>query len=342
LTALERFLDSLKGRLISGTPCVPLIFGYAAALCKVKLSDYLQKGELLAYCQLEAQKQFGTDAVFAYADNSVESEALGSRICFPENDYPYITDYAWGDHENWTSRPLPDAQKDGRMPQLLEAVKIMRSTVGDTTTVVGGVLGPMSIAGQVMGLDKLIYLLVDEPDKFARAIDYTAHISLSYGQALLNAGAHVLMLLEPTASQNIIPQNVFVQYITPRIRYIFSGCKSAGALACWLVITGQTKGLLPYYKGCGADLATIDYEVPLKNALNAAPDLSLAGNIKPYNFVEHSQEELYDQAKKLISEAGHNRRFLLSSGCELPLNAKPENVEAMVRAARGGLNGANR
>lgn len=45
-----------------------------------------------------------------------------------------------------------------------------------------------------------------------------------------------------------------------------------------------------------------------------------------------NKEEVKTYCKKLIREIGHNGRFILSSGCEIPPNAKPENVRALLRA----------
>ena len=39
---------------------------------------------------------------------------------------------------------------------------------------------------------------------------------------------------------------------------------------------------------------------------------------------------------RLVSAFAERGGFLLSSGCEIPLEAKPENIAAMVAACRGG------
>lgn len=44
--------------------------------------------------------------------------------------------------------------------------------------------------------------------------------------------------------------------------------------------------------------------------------------------------EVESYCRRLIGEVGANGRFILSSGCEIPMNARLENVRAMVQAAR--------
>ena len=44
------------------------------------------------------------------------------------------------------------------------------------------------------------------------------------------------------------------------------------------------------------------------------------------------EEDVTAYCKMLIREIGADGRFILGAGCEIPPNAKPENVRAMLRA----------
>jgi uroporphyrinogen decarboxylase len=45
------------------------------------------------------------------------------------------------------------------------------------------------------------------------------------------------------------------------------------------------------------------------------------------------EREVSDYCKKLINVVGRNGGFILAAGCEIPPNARPENVKAMIDAA---------
>src|SRR5690606_15392346 len=114
VNSLQRLIDLIEGNSYDVFPCIPLVFGYSSRIKGLNLKNYLQNGEYLAQCQLCSQKKFGYDAVFVYGDNCVEVEAVGCRLHFPENAYPYIKKYAVEDRQKITYLPLPNPQKDGR------------------------------------------------------------------------------------------------------------------------------------------------------------------------------------------------------------------------------------
>ena len=60
--------------------------------------------------------------------------------------------------------------------------------------------------------------------------------------------------------------------------------------------------------------------------------ICLAGDVPAALLVFGSPEEVYEYSRKLITELGPEG-FMLQSGCDIPANAKLENVRAMVAAA---------
>ncbi len=70
--------------------------------------------------------------------------------------------------------------------------------------------------------------------------------------------------------------------------------------------------------------------------IRALPQTCLNGNIKPLSFVEDTPEEIADQSSQLLRLFADRGGFILSSGCGIPPESKPENIAAMVLAARRG------
>ncbi|HWR08693.1 uroporphyrinogen decarboxylase family protein [Sporomusa sp.] len=62
--------------------------------------------------------------------------------------------------------------------------------------------------------------------------------------------------------------------------------------------------------------------------------MCITGDVSPAMLTVGTPDAVYKYSRKLIEEIGPSG-FILSSGCTVPCNAKPENVEALVAAAKG-------
>lgn len=334
MNSLERVAATIAFGRADRVPVIPQVFGHAAVLAGVPLVDYLHDGALLARCQIAAQRHYGHDAVFAFADTGLEAEALGAVFEFPERQYPQLARPALAPGDAIVGLRVPDPERTGRMPELVRAAQLMRNELDGEVPVIAVVLGPMSLAGQLLGTQEALYLAVDEPRRFEELLDLATATALRYGQALLAAGAQVALVFEPAGSPAVVPPAFFRELLLPRLRSLMSAFKQAGALACWLHIAGPVEPILRYYPEAGADIANVDYEVGLDAAARALPETCLDGNLRSLAFVLDRPEKITAEAQRLLGLLGERGGFILSSGCEIPLEAKPENLAALVAAVQ--------
>ena len=108
MNAIERITKAINFETPDRTPVIPQIFGHAAIISKVPLHEYLQDGELLARCQINAYQRYRYDAVFALMDVCVETEALGSVLEYKKNYYPLIKKYALSNTTDLELLSIPD------------------------------------------------------------------------------------------------------------------------------------------------------------------------------------------------------------------------------------------
>lgn len=220
------------------------------------------------------------------------------------------------------------------MPELLKAAGILRREVGDEVLVVGCVLGPMTLATQLLGTESALYLAIDNPDLFSRLLDFATEIAIEFGKAQIEAGAHLPIVFNPSASPAVVPPQFFREMELPRLQKLFAGFKEVGAAAAWLHIAGPTAPILSLYPQAGVDLANIDYEVDPSEARYTMSQTCIDGNIRPLSFVEETPQAIADESSRLLDLFADRGGFILSSGCEIPPEARPENISAMVNAAR--------
>lgn len=334
MNGVERITAAVNFQATDRVPVIAQVFGHAAVLAGVPLDEYVRNGQLLARCQIQALEKYDYDAVFAFMDAGVETEAAGSVLSYPADQYPSVKTYALAGRADLEGLLIPDPHREGRMPELLESTRILRHEVGDDVLVVGCVLGPMTLAMQLLGIETALFLAIDDPERFSLLLDYAAKIALRFGIAQIEAGAHLPIVFNPAASTAVIPYQIFREFELPNLRKIFTAFKQAGAPANWLHVAGPTGPILSLYPQAGVDIANIDYEVDPMEARRALPHTCLDGNIKPLAFVEGTPDMIADESSRLMNLFSDRGGFILSSGCEIPPESKPENIAAMVDAAR--------
>ncbi|MCB2188718.1 MAG: uroporphyrinogen decarboxylase family protein [Deltaproteobacteria bacterium] len=333
MTSLERVQAALAFSPSDRPPVIGQVFGHAATTAGIPLEDYLQDGELLARGQLAALARYGYDAVFALMDVDVEAQALGSRLSFRPGGYPVVESPALAGGVNLDLLRPPHPERDGRMPELLRAARRLRREVGDEVLVVGCVLGPLTLALQLLGVEPALYLAVDDPATFGRLLDFTTQVALDFGRAQIAAGAHLPLLFDPSASPSLVPPQFFREFEAPRLTRLCQAFRAAGALANWLHITGPATPLLTHYPAIGADIVNLDYLMDPAEAMSLLPHTCLDGNLKPLSFVLGQPEEIHAEARRLLALFRDRGGYILAPGCELPPESRPENILALVAAA---------
>jgi uroporphyrinogen decarboxylase len=333
VNSLERVVAAVRMQPVDRVPVIAQVFAHAAVAGGVAIEDYVRDGETLARCQLDALRKYGYDAVFSVMGTSVETEALGSVLHYAEDWYPSVESYALSPQGDWSGLCVPDPHRSGRMPEMLRALGILRRELQDEVPVIGCILGPFTLAGQLLGLENALYLAADSPGRLEQLLDFSTGALIRFGRAQIEAGAHLPMVFDPAASPAVIPPAFFREFELPRLRRLFQALKEAGAIANWLHIAGPAAGILPYYAGAGVDIANFDYNVSMAEARDQLPGTCLDGNIKSLAFVEGSPGDIAEASGKLLSFFRDRGGFILSSGCEIPPESRPENIAALVRAA---------
>ena len=334
MNSLERVTAAVRLQEVDRVPVIPQVFGHAAAVSGVPLDAYVRDGELIARCQMKALEKYGYDAVFTVMDVGVETEALGSVLRYNKGQYPVVERYALTRDNELSGLAVPDPYHAGRMPEMMKALRMLRRELGDDYLIVGCVLGPLTLASQLLGAEATLYMAIDEPDRLEGLIGFCAGVVTRFGLAQIEAGAHLPIVFDPFASPAVVPAGFFRELELPRLKTVFEAFRGAGAAANWLHIAGPTQTILPFYAQAGVDIANFDYCVTPEDATHCLPHTCLDGNIKSLLFVEGSPEEIRAQALTLMDAHAVRGGFILSSGCEIPPESKEENVAAMVEASR--------
>lgn len=334
MNSLERIQAAINFKAADRMPVIAQVFGHTAVASGLTVHDYVRSGRVMADCQIRALARYGYDAVFAVMDVNIETEALGSKLVYRADDYPYIKSYAFSKDTNLEAVPIPNPSSAGRMPEILDALTTMRREVGDEVLVVGCALGPMTLTAQLLGIETALYLAIDDPESFERFLDFSTRVVIQFGIAQIERGAHLPLVFDPCASQAVIPARFFREFELPKLKKVFAAFEAAGAIAGWIHAAGPIASILSLLSESGASIINFDYCVDPSDLIKKAPFMCCNGNIKSLDFEEAEPEAIQRDSIRLLDRFSNRGGFILSSGCEIPPRSRPENVEALISSAR--------
>lgn len=189
--------------------------------------------------------------------------------------------------------------------------------------------------GRSMG--KFIRDLYKIPDKVEEVMDAMAPCmggpALELGKAVGGFGAWVGGW---RSASNILSKPLWERFLWPYYERLVNEVNEAGIVPILHLDSDWTRDL-ERFKSLpkAACILATDGETDLYKAKEILGDhMCLMGDVPASLLSVGTPDEVYNYSRKLIEDLGPSG-FILHSGCDVPVNAKIENVKAMVSAATG-------
>ncbi len=151
--------------------------------------------------QFESQKalhqKYQTAFVMTAMDLSLEAEEFGCEIRFSEDEVPTVIGRLVADNESIGNLHIPKPGT-GRTKVALETARLL-SELPSKPVVLGGIIGPFSLAGRLFGVSESLELTMNDPDMLELLIEKATEFLIEYAKLFKEAGADGLLMAEPTA-----------------------------------------------------------------------------------------------------------------------------------------------
>jgi [methyl-Co(III) methanol-specific corrinoid protein]:coenzyme M methyltransferase len=291
-----------------------------------------EKGEVMAKQALAAYTVLGFDAVRVPFSQTFEAEALGCKIKpglaadgiegIPGIDHP--PPYKLDDPINFPD----DFLSRGKIPELLKAVRILKNELGDAVPVVGGIIGPFTIAAALLDMVPLLKASLKTPEKMRPFLEVAEMAGTSLALALIDAGADIICCEDMTASPMMVSPHTYRDYElvyqqrqfaaipVPKILHI---CGNVDKIVAWM---GQT----------GADVLSLEPKASAKLAREKCdPDIILMGGVDTAEtlFLKDA-DTVIQECERTIADGIQ----ILAPGCTVAPETPMENLLAMVEVAK--------
>lgn len=328
------------------TDCVaamPYMYDIAAITAGIPLREFYTDPQAMVQAQLALHDRVGQDVIAIGSDNFYIAEGFGCQTTRSNEELPALVKPPLTNMADVFDLTVPDPYTQGRMPVMLEALRLARKAVGDEVALRSPGTGPFALASYFIGTQQWLLEVaqveaeMDEANAAAvfHALDLASDALIAFGKACWDAGADILHCGDSLASCNVISPRTFARFSFPYLQKVFRAWHEYGVTCALLHICGNSTKVLDLYADTGADLIELDHAVDLGVAkARIGGRVALVGNVDTVTeLLQGTPATVRASAQRCIDQAGAGGGFLLGSGCIVPRYTPIENVQEMVRVA---------
>ncbi len=290
----------------------------------------------LAACWIAAIREFDYDWAWLQLDDCIEFEPLGVGVKGEGNILPATCDYLPATRETLRNLKQPDPKRDGRMPLLLDAIRMIREELDDSVCICGRVAAPFSSTALLYGIEETMMLMITDPDLVQETNEFFVELQTNFGRAQYDAGAHALWVGDCNAMSNLISLNHYTEFAFEPCKRLARAFKDIGVIS----MLHNSEIRIPYIEKeaeLGVDVISIGPEGDLAAAKQAlAGKTALMGNLDPVNVLQNgTPEEVAGETRRLMEIGKPGGAYIFDSGEMVPRETPEENMRAMMRVAKG-------
>lgn len=331
MKSIERVLKLFKGEPIDRIPCFSGMGNVTEeGINKLgyRFAGIHLNAKMMADTAASTYKLFGFECGVVPVDLCVEAEALGCVInVYPLAEgilYPTIKEKLIHNEDEMDVKIPADLATRGRVPLLKEAIKLLKADIGNDVAIGSYVLGPFTLAGQIMELNDLLKLSFKKADKVAKLLDVMAEAIIIVAKEYEKAGVDYLTVREMGATSDVLSPRVFKNLILPPLQKIMKEIKIYSVLH----ICGKTNDIAPFMMEAGPTAISVEQKNDVaETRKKLGNDALIFGNYDPYNVLVAGTPQVVRETIKKCIDDGVSAVW---PGCDIWPTVPGENIEAMI------------
>ena len=333
LTGKQRVQKLFKREPVDTMPCFS---GQGAVVVQAieKMGTQFAKihtdAKLMAESAITSAGLFNMDGVVIPYDMATVAEAMGRGISLYDGAdgiiYPTVPN-------KWKTLDEIDIPEDymsrGRLPMVDEAFKIIKEQAPDLA-VGAWVLGPFTLAGQIMELDILLKGLKKNKDKTAAFLAQVTQVTIDMCRHYQDLGVDFISVREMGSGTDLLSPRMWKTLIGPNLKKVFDSITDVPSVNH---ICGSTDMIIEMMHECGATALSVDQKNNVAETREKlGNDVLIFGNFDPYNTL--TQLEDMTQVEAVIKKCIDDGQDAVWPGCDIWPDIRLENMETYVKTVR--------
>lgn len=233
LTPKERIMKTTSFQKPDRVPVTTQLHDHAARITGLSVREIATDPMKLAYAQLYGLEKYLFDNIVIGVDMyDIEVEAVGTRIRYPEESMPIIVRHAIEDRKDLEGLSMPDPDKDGRMPYILEVSRLYQERLGDIFPFNGVVAAPFSIAVNLRGYINLLKDFREDPDFAHKLMRFATDLCIFWGKTQMREIGFNVNLADAWGTLPHISPQIFEEFSLTYTTYAMGRLRSSCSSIC--------------------------------------------------------------------------------------------------------------
>lgn len=352
MNSLTRVRTVLAGGVPDRVPVDLHNFMMVAQTSGIPFPEFFQNGEAMAEGQIQAWREFGHDVLLLENGTAALAEACGAAVEYMEGSAPVCHGPAIQSLDDIDKLVVPDPHKVHPLTENLKATRIVANEIGDKAFIVGRAdQGPFSLAAMLLGMEEFLFRLAQadgarsgrrnsggDPElakKLHRLLEFALEVTTRYAYAQIEAGAHMTSIGESLSGPDVCSPKSYRTFEWAYAKRMVNNLKAHNIELAYH-ICGDATAIVPDMVETGAAVLELDYKIDMSLVKAATRGrTTVLGPVDPSGVMAlGTPYDVEDAAQEAIALLGEGGGLILGPGCALPPRTPPDNVHALIEAAK--------
>lgn len=330
-TPKELLFATLRHEETASIPWVPFAGVHAGKLVGYDATEVLSDGEKLYESLMEVNKLYKPGGQPVVFDLQIEAEILGCDLVWAKDSPPSVKTHPLAETTDIPCKCTIPGKDDGRLPMVLDVMRRMKASVGETTALYGLICGPFTLASHLRGND-IFMDMFDDDDYVHKLLEYCTEVGKRVSEYYIEAGMDVIAVVDPLVSQ--VSSDHFEEFLSGPFSNIFAFIREKKAFSSFFVCGNATRNIEVMCK-TEPDSISVDENVNLVAAKEICDryNIAIGGNIPLTSIMLHgTQQDNMKYVIDMMDKIENKKNLIIAPGCDMPYDVPIENAIGVAQA----------
>lgn len=336
MTPKERMDAFSRGLEIDRLICIPDMGATMTPFIGITTKDYYHSARLMADLEIALFRKLRHDSVGISTSLRGVAEAMGAKVCYPDYAISYLLEPAIKSIDEVESLKIVNPLEDGKLPILLEALKLTKDALINDVDVSASMSGPFSVAASVVGTENLLKWMIRYPKKVHTLMEIVAESNNRYIEEVAKLGISI-SFADPVSSTSLISPKQFREFSLPALQKNINKIKEKTGSSPGIHICGKSRDIWEDVVNTGISNFSIDNIEDIEEAKKVMGDrVVITGNVPPVDVMHAgTKKDIFKSVKQCIKKGYDSKKgYILSTGCQIPMHTPMENIQAFMDAGK--------